>query len=204
VIDPANPFTLKAIPTRYAGCYFRSRLEARWAVFFDTLDIKWQYEPEGFETPHGWYLPDFYLPEGGAWVEIKGGSFTKKDKARASYVAQHVWDERGDKFRVISGDIPRPGTRLIVTETRACVPAIPILGWALDCIPLCVNGEFRLPTVVDGKITEPAEFSWEELKGFPFSWKEMPWLPAYRDEKHFDEALTAARSARFEHGQSGT
>ena len=41
--------TIKAIETRYAGYRFRSRLEARWAVFFDTLGLKWQYEPEGYE-----------------------------------------------------------------------------------------------------------------------------------------------------------
>lgn len=49
--------TIQAIETQYAGCRFRSRLEARWAVFFDTLDIRWEYEPEGFEVP--WRLSDF-------------------------------------------------------------------------------------------------------------------------------------------------
>lgn len=53
---------IKAIETEYAGCRFRSRLEARWAVFFDALDIRWQYEVEGYETPEGRYLPDFLLP----------------------------------------------------------------------------------------------------------------------------------------------
>ncbi len=38
-----------AIETHYAGCRFRSRLEARWAVFFDAIGIEWQYEPQGFE-----------------------------------------------------------------------------------------------------------------------------------------------------------
>jgi len=41
---------IAAIPTRYAGCHFRSRLEARWAVFFDHMRIDWVYEPEGFTT----------------------------------------------------------------------------------------------------------------------------------------------------------
>lgn len=64
---------MKAIQTKYNGYHFRSRLEARWAVFFDTLEIKYEYEPEGFELPSGRYLPDFYLPEidSGLWVEIK-------------------------------------------------------------------------------------------------------------------------------------
>jgi hypothetical protein len=67
-IQPA----LKAIPTRYNGYRFRSRLEARWAVFFDRLDIEYTYEVEGFETVEGWYLPDFYLPRLEYWFEVKG------------------------------------------------------------------------------------------------------------------------------------
>lgn len=50
-----------AIETEYAGYFFRSRLEARWAVFFDQLGIRWEYEPEGYETPFGRYLPDFRI-----------------------------------------------------------------------------------------------------------------------------------------------
>jgi hypothetical protein len=67
--------TIAPIETRYADCRFRSRLEARWAVFFDHLGIAWQYEPEGYlvgapePTP---YLPDFWLPNPGVWVEVKG------------------------------------------------------------------------------------------------------------------------------------
>ena len=68
---PDSP--IQAIETRYAGCRFRSRLEARWAVFFDTLDIEWQYESEGFDLPHaGLYLPDFFFPKWALWMEIKG------------------------------------------------------------------------------------------------------------------------------------
>jgi hypothetical protein len=39
---------MRPIETKYKGCRFRSRLEARWAVFFDALGIRWWYEPEGF------------------------------------------------------------------------------------------------------------------------------------------------------------
>lgn len=67
--------TIKAIETRYAGCHFRSRLEARWAVFFDHLGIRWEYEPQGFKVGLGpgiRYLPDFWLPDLNTWVEVKG------------------------------------------------------------------------------------------------------------------------------------
>lgn len=64
---------LTAIETTYAGCRFRSRLEARWAVFFDKLGIKWLYEPQGYVLGNGdRYLPDFWLPDEAMWVEVKG------------------------------------------------------------------------------------------------------------------------------------
>lgn len=63
---------MKAIETKYKGCRFRSRLEARWAVFFDALGVVWEYEPEGYELGGGMrYLPDFWLPEFQMYVEIK-------------------------------------------------------------------------------------------------------------------------------------
>lgn len=98
--------SIKAIETRYAGCRFRSRLEARWAVFFDSLGIEWEYEPEGFELPSGWYLPDFWLPEGQAWVEIKGQRATLKDALKVIELGR-VMRQRGHKVRLVEGDIPR-------------------------------------------------------------------------------------------------
>lgn len=61
---------IAAIPTRYAGVQFRSRLEARWAAFFDQMRWRWRYEP--FDTA-GW-IPDFVLGENlndGLLVEVK-------------------------------------------------------------------------------------------------------------------------------------
>lgn len=66
---------IKPIETIYNGYRFRSRLEARWAVFFDALGIKYEYEPEGFEMSDGTkYLPDFYLPNDNYYIEVKGMS----------------------------------------------------------------------------------------------------------------------------------
>ncbi len=66
---------MRAIETKYNGYRFRSRLEARWAVFFDVAGIKYQYEPEGYEHDGFKYLPDFFLPEvsdEGMFFEVKG------------------------------------------------------------------------------------------------------------------------------------
>lgn len=69
----------KVIETLYRGFRFRSRLEARWAVFFDYLCIPFEYEKEGFDLPSGKYLPDFWLPEQQYWIEIKGQEATQKE-----------------------------------------------------------------------------------------------------------------------------
>ncbi|TIN83117.1 hypothetical protein [Mesorhizobium sp.] len=50
-------YNIKAIPTTYAGVNFRSRLEARWAAFFDLCGWKWDYEPFDLD---GW-APDFLI-----------------------------------------------------------------------------------------------------------------------------------------------
>ena len=51
--DPYRP----GIPTLYNGIQFRSRLEAKWAAFFDLLG--WEYEYEPFDL-NGW-IPDFLI-----------------------------------------------------------------------------------------------------------------------------------------------
>ena len=66
-----NGRSIKPIETRYKGYRFRSRLEARWAVFFDAMNLRWRYEPEGFDLGGCWYLPDFYIPDWGCYLEVK-------------------------------------------------------------------------------------------------------------------------------------
>jgi hypothetical protein len=80
-----NPARTPAFPTRYAGYRFRSRTEARWAVFFDLLGLHWTYESEGYNLGDiGIYLPDFKVwtkarndnniarPSRAIWIEVKG------------------------------------------------------------------------------------------------------------------------------------
>jgi len=91
---------IPAIETHYAGCRFRSRLEARWAVYFDVYEIKWEYEPEGYELPDGTlYLPDFWLPwtsefrefadfpAAGCWVEVKPVDLSEEEARKCSLLA---------------------------------------------------------------------------------------------------------------------
>lgn len=82
---------MKARQTIYRGIIFRSMLEARWAVLFDLIGIRFEYEPKQFKTPHGFYLPDFYLPELGVWIEIKPDAEsgpTESEMQKAAAVAK--------------------------------------------------------------------------------------------------------------------
>lgn len=100
--------TIRAIQAQYAGCHFRSRLEARWAVFFDQLGIEWEYEKQGFDLPSGRYLPDFWLPTvgDGIWFEVKGIEPSKAEEALAWELAVATKSE----VVISAGDIPWPDT----------------------------------------------------------------------------------------------
>lgn len=176
---------IKAIETRYKGYLFRSRLEARWAVFFDAVGIKWQYEPEGFETSAGWYLPDFYLPELNMWVEVKG-------------VMSEEDEKKIDAFRNDTGQMTLV-LKEIPPETND-----DFLQWVYDEYPnweaFSVGWDFPyLPCVCPACGKAGIEFDgrgWRvcgHYKGYDkgYSYDDPIILDGYRK----------ARSARFEHGE---
>lgn len=75
---------MKVLETVYRGHRFRSRAEARWAVFFENLSIEYEYEPEGFDLGFGClYLPDFYLPGLEVYFEVKGRSPSAEEFRKA-------------------------------------------------------------------------------------------------------------------------
>lgn len=170
---------MRPIETVYAGHRFRSRLEARWAVFFDALCIKWEYEPEGYHLSDGsMYLPDFWLPgfhlAGGTFVEVKpeGGSVSK---------AQQFARDSGAPV-------------LLAVGAPDMAP--------LDCLFTDIgdDGEARLTTYTvafDSKYL-PCNQSRRENRFF-----------VCPSDDHCDgdelllNAVVAARQARFEHGQVG-
>jgi hypothetical protein len=197
--------TIHAIETHYAGHRFRSRLEARWAVFFDTLDIKWQYEPQGFVIPRADgtgtpYLPDFLLPDCGTWIEVKGND-TDLDHRLMTDAALNLPDSTTDEqgpHLMILGPIPAPrdgdwgwlGLNRLWDENNQRTEVWDHWWgfggyvksgrpWVLTETSTCT------PYVMD-----PGEHSWVE--------------PAYDSSVPYPSrhAYKAARSARFEHGET--
>lgn len=94
---------MRAIETTYRGCRFRSRLEARWAVALDAAEIAWAYELEGFVLADGrHYLPDFYLSEVNAFVEIKPTAPRRSELELARLLAEGS----GRNVYLFGGEIP--------------------------------------------------------------------------------------------------
>ena len=102
---------IKAIETVYKGYRFRSRLEARWAVFFDACRIEYEYETEGFELPNGErYLPDFYLPEYKWHVEVKPLKRPGADEELKKAIK--FIDGSNIKALLILSEIPEPHSQI--------------------------------------------------------------------------------------------
>lgn len=64
-------YGITPIETEYRGTRFRSRLEARWAIFFDNMKLEWTYEPESFDLGSYLYKPDFWIPDIMCFCEVK-------------------------------------------------------------------------------------------------------------------------------------
>lgn len=79
---------IKAIETKYNNHRFRSRTEARWAVFFDHAEIKYEYEKQGFVLDGVPYLPDFWLPEAKMWLEVKGDEILPEERKLCEALAR--------------------------------------------------------------------------------------------------------------------
>lgn len=99
---------IKPIETFYNGYRFRSRLEARWAVFFDAMGIEYQYESEGYEHFGYTYLPDFWLPKYKLHAEVKGvscrGQIPKDDAEKMSWMIDFAGP--CSNGIILLGDIP--------------------------------------------------------------------------------------------------
>lgn len=133
---------MKAIETEYNGYKFRSRLEARWAVFFDAAGIKYEYEPEGFELEDGTkYLPDFYLPEYDWYVEVK----PPRDSAVDDIIKASKFVGEKIKVLLLLGNIP-PETDIDVYHYNALYknPLSNKLTIGSVCCCSCYEDDLRL------------------------------------------------------------
>lgn len=189
--------TIQPIETNYKGCKFRSRLEARWAVLFDHQQIEWDYEPDGFKLRSDWkgkgpkrcpdktvytYLPDFWLPQVGMYAEVKPMTPTETELAKIILLAQKT-----EKPVLILDGAPKPQTYFAVHDA-----SFDDEKWSVDL------SEYEFLNAEPYWLTEGRFWHGDmlevDLVGFE--------LPGDRDIGTMHPAVTAALSARFEHGES--
>lgn len=188
---------IKSIQTRYKGYHFRSRLEARWGVFFDALGLQWEYEPEGFEMPGGVrYLPDFkvYVTDTNGdkiiyWFEVKpeNHDLTDSESEKINAFAQYKPSNSGaqTEFIVVDG---LPDVKKTYKSLFDDAQSWNHVLWSPRRRPWSGTWE-----------DQTAEEMIEEIGGLGYHNEKRggSWLKDYHD------ACNAAKSARFEHGQSG-
>lgn len=211
---------IKAIPTRYKGYHFRSRLEARWAVFFDAMGLKWEYEPEGFDLDGELYLPDFrvWTPQGEpCWYEVKpegvveDPKFSLFRKHVLASMPERIWHRAGNDYgarvTLLSGD---PKSH-IGSNCWPCSRCGSLQGYKHELEPIIrehqgelANWQYCGPCdyemSVSGEIgTGVADVPYRGQKGTVCT----PFPGFGRLVDVTMSAMKAARSARFEHGESG-
>lgn len=145
---------IKPIETEYAGYKFRSRLEARWAIFFDACGADWEYEPQGYTLQDGTkYLPDFLLhgvalsglnryrrrSKGDVYVEIKGVVTEEARKKLEMFSGRYEYDH----FRGKNPDKPFDSAELLASIQKPTI--------ALGRIP---RGDTYLDLVRDAELQE--------------------------------------------------
>lgn len=181
----------KGMETPYKGHRFRSRLEARWAVAFDALGVKWLYEPQNKRFGSVGYVPDFYLPQQAAWIEIKG-EFAGAAKHEALWKAHRLAEHDSRRVLVAFGDIPHPHPN---DGDESAIHVLPdgseSSGFFWCVCPWC--GRLDLTAGGDaGRLDCDCATSHGHCGN----------VDAY-DAPIIQAAYAAGRSARFEHGESG-
>ena len=195
---------IKAIETYYKGYRFRSRLEARWAVFFDAAGIKYEYEPEGFDLDGVWYLPDFYLPWFKCYVEIKPNNSDEINDAEEKL--WRLFRGKGDCCCMLCVGSPADNNMTVYCcETddggggEGSFPARFLEGcWFLKDGMLCSGGKHFISLVLETRRERVfLDRNWTSVLPLDQSNE----LKEFRSDLEYEKMI--ARQARFEHGERG-
>ena len=184
---------MEPIETEYKGYRFRSRLEARWAIFFDSLELRWEYEKEGYELPNGEaYLPDFWLPQVRMWGEVKGPEFSDNEIEKATLLTEGT----GSLCLLLGGE---PQNRCYAAAPPPEKPD----AWDKEAwngsTELYAAWSYCLTTIHGYPEDEGRLFACPGCQCFASRDDGCEWCE-FPDVK---EAVRDARSAQFEHGENG-
>jgi hypothetical protein len=184
--------TIKAIETHYNGYCFRSRLEARWAVFFDAAGIRYEYEKEGYDLDGVRYLPDFWLPDLSCWYEIKPGLPSKEEQDACEALGDHTGNPQ-----VICCGVP--GSEELLIYCFDYKDSSAGMGWWEE--PYWSLGHDRKPVFCSNDNCGSREFLTPGYEGWAGMKQIRDCLPHRESQAIFWPFYSAARSARFEHDE---
>lgn len=194
---------LRAIQTEYKGYRFRSRLEARWTVFFDTLGVKWEYELEGYDLGNGvYYLPDFLLHDVTVnhglfqrhcdiYVEVKG-VMTEEDARKIIRFSDLGYDDEN-----------RDGVSKTAVLVVGNIPegeSMRELIWNMQELAYSGNPPYYNFETIDGDYF--AAYPGIDKHGTFTLFGDDSSYTWSMDEKATERAYRIARQARFEHGET--
>lgn len=209
---------IKAIETEYKGYRFRSRLEARWAVFFENIGMNWRYEPEGYDLGKvGYYLPDFLIlsPQGyNFYYEIKPNGYVNDGKLDTLI---KLLKESQPKKEYVGPDDGTPvfeGSTLIGDPIDIITKEIPTVCPRCGVIRPdgfeCGGGKYVAEINCGCAICDFTEgnghYTKKEVKClFDHNYHKGWIMVEDEDERIYSKSLllaaTLARKARFEHGE---
>lgn len=183
---------IKPIETVFDGHRFRSRLEARWAVYFKELGVPYEYELEGYQLADGSrYLPDFFLPTIGLHVEVKPNQdISRKDLEKIIKFAV----DAEQKLLLIVGT---PSTEAMYLVDRRCSD-----GW---CSFEPMEAESSHEDQLESLFETLHDWSMVEFGAVPLR-SGISLVYTLKDPQlHYAlaGATLKAKQARFEHGRSG-
>src|SRR5579859_611696 len=166
-------FHFKVIETKYRGYHFRSRLEARHAVFFDALGVRYEYEKEGYDLDGVWYLPDFWLPDLHYWIEIKGQEPTEAEVQKIQILALYT----NTPACIVSGNICLPGTDETSTIRVEYPPSLGAVKYEFD-----PDGNIKRRDTKDITVSRGALLLIQKLRGaFITPWSNGHRLALYQE-----------------------
>jgi hypothetical protein len=181
------------------------------------MGIEWEYEKEGYETQLGWYLPDFWLPGVDAFAEVKGSQHSCFEISKCNSVSVNT----GKSFVFLDG-VPSLSPYVIIRPDHKATS-----------FREAMVGVTNLQVLFNEYLQRPHFVVWahkhddaEGLTCMLHNQRKVPFGQAGRAvgdlmrRRHTDickscmlkftnptqlvgNAISAARSARFEHGERG-
>lgn len=182
---------MKPVKTLYNGQRFHSRLAAKWAVYFDALEIQYEYAPQVSPRSSGVsYQPDFFLGDLKLYVAVR---VSRMPLADLRSIVGFAVDEDNPLILIVGNPVQED---MFLLDRVHC--------GAVGDLEYAIEGEASEDEIVEITLDSFKDFASVKFCPTP---RERGWQIVYRtipppDELRLEEALLKARST-FDFDESG-